>query len=400
MLRINNEFVNSFINKNDYNYFRMLAEEIYFSKLNATSDMSGWIDYPNSINTDEIISYVNKVKKNDTVLVVIGIGGSYLGAASAIKMLKPQDSNKVYFIGPNMDNEYLFDILDICENHDCIVNVVSKSGSTFETSFYHDIFKNMLIHKYGDKYNEHICCTTSTHGILYDEAILNDYQLFFIPDNIGGRYSVLTPVGLLPMCFAGIDIENLSIGAKDSFKDLITFENDAYKYAIIRNVLYKNNFNIELFIGYRDTFEMFNEWLKQLFGESEGKNFKGIFPAGAIFPRDLHSLGQYLQDGKKQVFETCLQLKNIKNMDSIYIDNAYMEKINNAIVRGAAQAHSDGNTPVLIFEIDKLDAYHVGYMFYFFEKACAMSAYLLGVNPFDQPGVELYKKNIKRLLAE
>lgn len=400
MLKINKEFVNSFVDENDYKCFKDLSRDIYFDKLNSTADMSGWIDYPNNINTEEIISYVNNIKNKNTILVVIGIGGSYLGAAAAIKMLKPEDRDKVYFIGPNMDNEYLFELLSVCENHDCVVNVISKSGSTFETSFYYDIFKNMLMHKYGDNYNKYICATTSNHGILYQESVLNGYKTFFIPDNIGGRYSVLTPVGLLPMCFAGIDINAIANGAIDSVKDLMTLENDAYEYAIIRNVLYKRNYNIELFVGYRDTFEMFNEWLKQLFGESEGKNFKGIFPAGAIFPRDLHSLGQYLQDGKKQVFETCLYIKNNKNMDSIYIDNSYMNKINKAIVKGAAQAHSAGDTPVLVFEIDALDDYHLGYMFYFFEKACAMSAYLLGVNPFDQPGVELYKKNIKRLLAE
>ena len=398
MIKLNKKYVNKFLEDYQYDLMERRAENICFSKIRNTEKMLGWIDYPSNIDINDIYEYIDEVKTDDTILVVVGIGGSYLGAAAAIDLLKPKDMDKVYFIGPTMDVEYLYKILNICDEHDCLINIISKSGSTFETSFYFDIFKNMLEHKYGDSYNEHICCTTSNHGILFDEAILNNYKIFNLPDDIGGRYSVLSHVGLLPMYFSGIKIKEILYGAISCIRDLVPLYNDAVEYAIIRNVLYKKGYDVELFVGYKESFYLFNEWMKQLFGESEGKDNKGIFPSSAIFSRDLHSLGQFLQEGKKHIFETGLQIMNDNKVDSLYIDNDKIKNINKAIINGAAQAHMDGDTPVILFEIDNLDDYHLGYMFYFFEYACAVSAYLLEVNPFNQPGVELYKKYMKNWL--
>jgi len=395
MLKLNKKYVNKFLDNYHYDLLERRAENISLLRKKKSEDMLGWIDYPSKIDVNDIYEYVNNVKTDDMVLIVVGIGGSYLGAAAAIDLLKPKDMNKVYFIGPTMDAEYLYQILDICGKHDCLINVISKSGSTFETSFYFDIFKNMLEHKYGDSYNEHICCTTSNHGLLFDEATRNNYKIFNLPDNIGGRYSVLSHVGLLPMYFSGIKIREILYGATSCIRDLGPYYNDAIEYAVVRNTLYRLGYDVELFVGYKESFGLFNEWLKQLFGESEGKENKGIFPSSAIFSRDLHSLGQFLQEGKKHIFETGLQVINDNKIDNIYIDNDKIWDINNAIVNGAAKAHMDGDTPVILFEIDNMDDYHLGYMFYFFEYACAISAYLLEVNPFNQPGVELYKKYMK-----
>ena len=398
MLKLNREYVEKFIDDIEFYHFQKKAEKIYLSKMNSGENMSGWIDYPLHFDIGEICSYIDDVKKDDTILVVIGIGGSYLGASAAIQMLNPQDADKVYFIGPTMDTDYLYKIIKECEKHDCLINVISKSGSTFETSFYFDIFKNMLQHKYGEEFNKHICCTTGDHGVLFDEAQIDNYKIFNIPDNIGGRYSVLTAVGLLPMYFSGIRIGEILYGAKSCNRDLMGFCNEAYEYAIMRNILYKHGYDVELFVSYKESFNLFNEWLKQLFGESEGKENKGIFPSSAIFSRDLHSLGQFLQEGKKHIFETSLHVLNENKIDSEYVDYYKIKNINNSIVNGAAQAHSEGDTPVLIIEVDNVDDYHLGYMFYFFETACAMSAYLFDVNPFNQPGVELYKKYMKNWL--
>lgn len=397
-MKINNQFLDSFINKDDYKKYTDMSAEIAEKKMYSKVDMSGWIDYPLYVNDIEISKYIREAKKNNQIMVVIGIGGSYLGAAAAINLLQPEDKDKVFFIGPNMDNQYISNVLDICMNNDCLITVISKSGSTLETAFCFDTFKRMLYDKYHADFFKHICCITSNHGLLFEEAIINGYKLFIIPDNIGGRYSVLTNAGLIPMAFAGVNIDHLLIGAIRAAKELNSLNNDAYKYAIFRNILYMNGWNIELFVGYNESFQLFNEWLKQLFGESEGKDNKGLFPASVIFSRDLHSFGQYLQDGKKQVFETCFFIKNVRPAKNKYINNEYINNINKSIAYGAAEAHFEGGVPVIIFEIEEINPVIVGELFYFFEKACAMSAYLLGVNPFDQPGVELYKKNVKKLI--
>ena len=374
------------------------VNEIHRTKMKSSEPMSEWIDHPVKINAGMITKYINQVKKENKIMVVIGTGGSYLGAKAAIDMLGTPGEEKVFFIGPSTDTRYLNYVLSLCMKYDVILNVISKSGSTMETSLYFNIFENFLKEKYKDNWYRHICCTTSESGDLYNIAIKNSYKLFFIPENIGGRFSVISNVGLIPMAFAGIDIEALLNGAQKARLETKYIENNAYKYAVIRNMLYNQGFKIEMFVSYFEYFNSFNEWLKQLFGESEGKDHKGILPCSLEYPTDLHSMGQYMQDGERMIFETQFNIKHPHTIENQYIDKTIFNEIRNATVKGTAQAHKDGGVPVLIFNIDKLDESTVGYLFYFFEMACAMSAHLLKVNPFDQPGVEQYKTNIKNIL--
>lgn len=364
-----------------------------FDKFIKSSYMSGWINIDNFyINLcNEINEFVDELKKENRYMIVIGIGGSYLGAVSAIELMSKE--NNVFFIGPYLDKDYLEKIIDICKTENVIINVISKSGNTMETRLFFDILKPILRDKYGKEYIKHIISTTGRSGDLYKESIKNNYKIFNIPDNIGGRYSVFTAVGLLPMAFAGIDIKSLIHGVEE-----FNNQKEAFQYAIVRNNYFKNNKNIEIFVGYEKKFELFNEWLKQLFGESEGKNNKGIFPASVIFPKDLHSLGQYIQDGKKQIFETAIYVKSKEKSNNLYVDNDKMDGLLEAIIIGPIIAHREGGTPVNEIVIDSLDAYNLGQLYYFFELSCAISAYIMGVDPFNQPGVERYKSKIKEIL--
>lgn len=366
-----------------------------FDKFIKSSYMSGWINIDDSyINLcNEINEFVDELKKENRYMIVIGIGGSYLGAASAIELMS--EENNVFFIGPYLDKDYLEKIIHICKTENVVIDVISKSGNTMETRLFFDILKPILKDKYGKKYINHIICTTGNTGELYKESIKNNYKIFNIPDNIGGRYSVFTTVGLLPMAFAGVDIKSLIYG-------VLEFNNqqEAFQYAIIRNNYFKNNKNIEIFIGYEKKFELFNEWLKQLFGESEGKNNKGIFPASVIFPKDLHSLGQYIQEGKRQIFETAIYVKNREKSNNLYVDNDKIDNLLEAIIKGPILAHRDGGTPVNEIIVDKLDAYNLGQLYYFFGLSCAISAHIMGVDPFNQPGVERYKSKIREILSK
>ena len=372
--------------------------EIHINKLKNNESMCGWIDYPNLVDIKAITKYVEAIKKDNQIMVVIGTGGSYLGTKAAIDMLVEPNQEKILFLGPSTDTRYLAHVLSLCEKYDVLLNVISKSGGTTEVKLYFDIMERFLKDKYHDNWYQHICCTTSTRGNLYDIAILNNYKLFFIPDNIGGRFSVLSNVGLIPMAFAGIDVEKIIKGALMAKLENSKVLCEAYKYALIRNLLYRQGFKVEMFVSYFGYFNSFIEWLKQLFGESEGKEHKGILPCSLEYPKDLHSLGQYMQDGERFVFETQFKIKSPHVVENKYIDITSFDKLRNAIVDGTAKAHHDGGVPVLIFEVDELNEFMLGHMFYFFEIACAMSAHLLGVNPFNQPGVELYKENMKDLL--
>ncbi|WP_048569877.1 glucose-6-phosphate isomerase [Clostridium cylindrosporum] len=393
------------------------------------SDYLGWVDLPNNyeeIEFDKVKAVAQKIKKQSEVLIVVGIGGSYLGARAAIEMLNhnfynelPSDKRKgpkVYFAGHNISSYYLKNLLDIIEGQDVSINVISKSGTTTEPAIVFRLLKEYMENKYGkNEASKRIYVTTDKcKGALKKLANKEGYESFVIPNDVGGRYSVLTPVGLLPMAVAGIDIDEVMIGAKASMEDLSTDAldfNEAYKYAAIRNTLYSKGKTTEVMVSYEPNLFYFGEWYKQLFGESEGKDGKGIFPTTLSFTTDLHSMGQYIQDGIKNIFETVLNVekpideilikKDAKNIDGLnYLKGKTLGFVNKKSMEGAMLAHVDGGVPNLIINIPEISPYYLGYLIYFFQKACGMSGYLLGVNPFNQPGVEVYKTNMFRLLGK
>lgn len=384
----------------------------------------GWKDWPNNIQHSEILAIKKSVKflkkEKIEVLVVIGIGGSYLGAEAGINMVKgmtPFDTKQeVIFAGTSLSSIDLVQKLKYVEGKRFAINVISKSGKTLEPGIAFRYFKHLLEEQVGPtKASQYIIVTTDANkGGLIKIAKKNNYKTFVIPENIGGRYSVLTPVGLFPFAFAGCDIEAIIGGANNASKiycnnDLL--KNNAYKYAVARYLLGKK-FNIELMVTYHPQMDSFSQWWIQLFGESEGKLEQGLFPASAVFTRDLHSLGQYIQDGRKQLFETVIKVKEstldlpiieeVKDYDELnYLLHKTVNQINNTVAKGVSDAHVlAGKVPNIDIHIDKMDESTLGELFYFFEKACAMSAYLLHLNPFDQPGVEVYKLNIKNLLGK
>ena len=390
------------------------------------NDYRGWINLPINISDDElddIQKTAAKIISDSEILVVIGIGGSYLGAAAAIEFLHSSHYNylckntpKIFFVGNNMSESYISEILEICSSKDISVNVISKSGGTIEPAVSFRIFKDFLEKKYGkDGARKRIYCTTdSSGGLLLKMAQKEGYKIFDIPKNVGGRYSVLSAVGLLPICVSGADIRKILSGAKDAYLKYMNYnlsENDCYKYAVLRNILYNDGKLIELFAGYEPRLYMLFEWCKQLFGESEGKDERGIFPASVIYSRDLHSLGQFVQDGSKILFETVLKIKKSSmNLSISYYDDDldklnYLCKnsihdINNVICEATLEAHLLGNVPSLVISVDDFSEYSLGYLIYFFEKSCAVSAKLLGVNPFNQPGVEAYKSKMFEILKK
>lgn len=386
-------------------------------------NFTGWITLPTSYDKKEyekIKKIANKIKKDSQVLIVIGIGGSYLGARAVIESLtnkfKRENSVEILYVGNNLNANYINEIIDYVSDKDISINVISKSGKTTEPAIAFRIFRNLMENKYGiDGARKRIFVTTTKRkGALYKIAMQEKYVKLSIPENIGGRYSVLTPVGLLPMAVAGIDIDSIMEGAKsaqEKYNEENLKYNDCYKYAVVRNILYDEGKDIELLGTYEPKLSYFIEWWKQLFGESEGKNNSGIFPSGVIYTTDLHSLGQYVQEGRRALFETILNIKSVdndivlgfdeENLDELnYIAGKKLSYVSKKAMEGTVKAHVDGGVPNIIISIDKLNEYSVGHLIYFFEKACAMSGNILGINPFDQPGVEKYKENMFNLLGK
>lgn len=389
----------------------------------------GWVELPtqfDKVEFERIKKAASKIQKDSDVLIVIGIGGSYLGARAVIDALtnsfynlqtsKKRKTPQIFYVGNNISPVYVNDLLDLIADKDISVNVISKSGTTTEPAIAFRIFREVLENKYGPKKaRERIYVTTDRQkGALKTLAVKEKYETFVIPDNIGGRFSVLTAVGLLPIAAAGIDIEKLMMGAKlaqDKYNESEVKYNDCYKYALVRNLLYQSGKNIEILANYEPKLHYFTEWWKQLYGESEGKDKKGIFPAGVDLTTDLHSMGQYIQDGQRNLMETVLKVNtnsseitvqmDDQNLDGLnYLAGKELGYINSKAMEGTIQAHVNGNVPNLLLEIECLDEENIGELIYFFEKAVAMSGYLLGVNPFNQPGVEEYKKNMFHLLEK
>ena len=380
------------------------------------ADFLGWVNLKN--NTEELLRIkkaAKKIRETSEVLIVIGIGGSYLGARAVIEALTNNfEEKKVIFAGNNASPDYLNDLLDFIKNKDFSINVISKSGTTIEPAVSFKILREFMEEKYGiDGSKERIYVTTDKEkGVLKSLAIEKGYETFIVPDNIGGRYSVFTPVGLLPIAVAGIDIDKILSGVDSAIMKYSNLENnDCYKYAIIRNILYKQGKKIELLVNYEPKLHFITEWWKQLYGESEGKDGKGIFPAGVDYTTDLHSMGQYIQSGERHLFETVIDIKNpyrnisFKSYENSpdkleYLDGKTMNEVNHSAMKGTIIAHTNGGVPNIILEVDEINEYNIGELLYFFEKACGISGYLLGVNPFNQPGVEDYKKEMFKLLGK
>ncbi|MFZ3576797.1 glucose-6-phosphate isomerase [Virgibacillus sp. DJP39] len=405
------------------------AHQALHNKTGAGNDYLGWLDLPNSFDQEEftrIKASAEKIRKDSDVLLVIGIGGSYLGARAAIEMLnhsfahmldkEQRKAPQVIFVGHHISSTYMQELLEVLDDKDVSINIISKSGTTTEPAIAFRIFRSFLEEKYGiDGAKNRIYATTDKQqGALKKLATEEGYESFVIPDDVGGRFSVLTAVGLLPIAASGLSIDDMMDGAKQAADDLAINslnDNPAYQYAAIRNCLYSKGNTIEMLINYEPQLHYVGEWWKQLFGESEGKDQKGIFPASANFTTDLHSLGQYIQDGRRNLFETVLHVNSSKkeltvtedkqNLDGLnYLTGKSLHEINDKAFQGTMIAHNDGGVPNLVIELPALDAYTFGYLVYFFEKACAISGYLLGVNPFNQPGVEAYKKNMFALLGK
>ncbi len=400
------------------------AHKMLVDRNGLGKDFLGWIDLPVDYDKEEfarIKAAAERIKQKADVLVVIGIGGSYLGARAAIEMLKSpfynnlkKDTPDIYFVGNNISPTYLAEVISICEGKDVCVNIISKSGTTTEPALAFRIFKKMLEDKYGkEEAKKRIFATTDkAKGTLKELSDTEGYETFVVPDDVGGRFSVLTAVGLLPIACAGCDIDKLMKGAQIGREKYSEDDgNDCYKYAALRNILYNKGKSVEMLVTYDPSFTMMSEWWKQLFGESEGKDQKGLFPASVTFSTDLHSLGQFIQDGSRIMFETVVDFKTPKkdiflendaeNLDGLnFLTNQNMSVVNRRAFEGTVLAHTEGGVPNMILEVDALDEENLGELIYFFEKACAVSGYMLGVNPFNQPGVESYKKNMFALLGK
>lgn len=421
-----------FVNEHEVQYMESYvksAHEMLHNKTGAGSDFLGWVELP--INYDKaeftrIKAAAEKIKSDSDVLIVIGIGGSYLGARAAIDMLShtfynslPKGKRKtpeIYFVGNNISSTYIMDLLELIEGKDISLNVISKSGTTTEPAIAFRIFKEYIENKYGkEEAQKRIYATTDkARGALKKLATEENYESFVIPDDVGGRYSILTAVGLLPIAVSGANIDDMMRGAADAYelyKNPNLMQNDCYKYAAVRNALYRKNKTTEIMVNYEPALHFFTEWWKQLFGESEGKDQKGIFPAGVDFSADLHSMGQYIQDGLRNIFETILNIEKPRkamvikedkeNLDGLnFLAGKEIDLVNKKAMQGTILAHMDGGVPNLILNIPEMNEYCLGSLVYFFEKACGISGYLLGVNPFDQPGVEAYKKNMFALLGK
>lgn len=429
-LKFNSSFAESFVSKTELMNMETKAVEAMNTLMNKTgegNDFLGWVDLPTEYDKEEfgrIQKAAEYIKKNADVLIVIGIGGSYLGARAVIEAVKSQNYNllckdtpQIFFIGNSISPSMLNEIVELCADKDICVNVISKSGTTTEPAIAFRVFREMVNSKYSpEEAAKRIFCTTDkAKGTLKELADKEGYETFVVPDDVGGRYSVLTAVGLLPIAVAGIDIESLMAGASKAQKALCEpslEKNDCLRYAAARNCFYDKGKRLECFVSYEPCMTMFNEWLKQLFAESEGKDGKGLYPVSCVFSTDLHSVGQFIQEsGSSLMFETVVKFDSpvsdyvIKeeegNIDGLnFLAGKTMSYVNEKARQGTLLAHTAGGVGNFIIEADAIDAENIGYMIYFFEKACAISGYILGVNPFNQPGVESYKKNMFALLGK
>ena len=428
-LKLEAGYLKEFISQHEYEAMEpqvKTAHEQLMHKTGLGNDFLGWVTLPQDYDKEEfarIKAAAKKVQSNSDVFVVIGIGGSYLGARAAIEFLKSdkyndlrKDTPAIYFTGNSISSTALAELVEICEGKDVSINMISKSGTTTEPAIAFRVFRELLEKKYGKEgARERIFCTTDkAKGTLKQLADKEGYETFVVPDDVGGRYSVLTAVGLLPIAVAGADIDALMAGAAKAMELYNTpslEENDCYKYAAIRNILYNKGKSTEIMVSYEPCYAMMNEWWKQLFGESEGKDNKGLFPASVIFSTDLHSLGQYIQDGRRTLFETVVLIDEPKHQIALgndptdvdglnYLEGRTMAFINEKAFEGTVLAHNDGGVPNVVIHASDFSEDTLGQLIYFFEKACAISGYLLGVNPFNQPGVESYKKNMFALLGK
>ena len=401
------------------------AHRTIHEKSGPGNDFLGWLDLPVNYDREEfdrILKAAQKIRSHSQVLVVIGIGGSYLGARAAIELLHSQlynnlgDGPQIYFAGNSISPTYLNQVIRLCEGKDFSINVISQSGTNTEPALAFRIFRDLAIKKYGrEGAKERIFCTTDkAKGTLKQLADEEGYETFVIPDDVGGRYSVLTAVGLLPIAVSGSDIGKLMEGAAKAREDLSVCDldkNDCYRYAALRNILYRKGKAIEILVSYEPAFSMMAEWYKQLFGESEGKDNKGIYPSSAIFSTDLHSMGQFIQEGSRILFETVVDVAapqqdlyiqpDPNNFDGLnFLSDQNMSVVNRKAMQGTILAHTEGGVPNMVLQLPAINEEELGYLIYFFEKACALSGYLLAVNPFNQPGVESYKKNMFALLGK
>ena len=432
MSKITIDYSKTGVQSHEVEYFKeqiAVAHKMLHEKTGAGSDFLGWVDLPVDYDKDEfarIQKAADKIKSDSDVLIVIGIGGSYLGARACIDALshtfynaiskEQRKTPEIYYVGNNISGTYLSDLLDVCEGKDVSINVISKSGTTTEPAIAFRVFKKFMEDKYGkeEAKNRIFATTDKAKGALLTLAKEEGYETFVIPDDVGGRFSVLTAVGLLPIAAAGIDITELMRGAADArseYSNANVEENACYQYAAVRNALLRKGKTTEVIVNYEPCLQYFGEWWKQLYGESEGKDGKGLYPSSVNFSTDLHSLGQYIQDGQRILFETVINVENPRknvtlqeeasDLDGLnYLAGKTMDFVNKQAYQGTILAHVDGGVPNVVINLPAIDAYNMGSLIYFFEKACGISGYLLGVNPFNQPGVEEYKKNMFALLGK
>ena len=428
-VKLNTKYLDGFVSAEDFASIKAevaQADALIKNKNGAGSDYLGWVDLPVNYDKDEferIKKAAKKIQSDSQVLIVIGIGGSYLGARAAIEFCKSQNYNviakdtpQIFFSGNSISSSALSELVEICKDKDFSVNVISKSGTTTEPAVAFRIFREILETKYGKtEASKRIYVTTDrAKGTLKELSDREGYETFVVPDDVGGRYSVLTAVGLLPIAVSGCDIDSMMKGAqaaREAYCDSDLDNNDCYKYAAIRNILYRKGKAVEMMVAYEPDYTMMNEWFKQLFGESEGKDGKGLFPASAVFSTDLHSMGQYIQDGERLLFETAVVFdkpkhaitiqEDAENADGLnFLAGKTMDFVNRKAFEGTLLAHCDGGVPNVVLELPEMNEFEFGYLVYFLEKACAVSGYVLGVNPFNQPGVESYKKNMFALIGK
>lgn len=429
MITLGEEFLKNHCTEQQVGAMTSEARDAFTAVKNKTgrgSDFLGWVDLPVDYDKDEfarILAAAERIRRSCDVFVVLGIGGSYLGARAAIEFLQspqrnalPHDGPDIYFAGNTISPSALTELLTICKGKDLCINVISKSGTTTETAVAFRVFRKLLVDKYGEEEaRKRIFATTDkAKGTLKATSDREGYETFVIPDDVGGRYSVLTAVGLLPIAVAGISIDDMMRGAADARRDLASddlHDNVALRYAAIRQLLYREGKKVDVMVGYEPFLQMTAEWWKQLFGESEGKEGKGLLPHSVIYTTDLHSMGQYMQQGERVMFETVLDVRDTTCSFRIpedttaadgldYLSGRELADVNRTAMLGTLFAHTDGDVPNIVLRVEERSAYSFGYLVYFFELACACSGYMLGVNPFDQPGVESYKKNMFALLGK
>lgn len=429
MLKLNEKFIKDFMSENEVHAMKDIvatAHNTLENKSGLGADFLGWADLPVNYDKDEfarIKAAAEKIRRSCDIFIVIGIGGSYLGARAAIEFVKSplynnlkKDTPDVYFSGNNISSSALAELVELCEGKDVCINVISKSGTTTEPAIAFRLFRNMLEEKYGkEALKDRIFVTTDAKkGTLKSFADKSGYETFVVPDNVGGRFSVLTAVGLLPIAVAGIDIDEMMAGAQEArtaYADPDIDNNICYKYAALRNIMLRKGKTTEILVGYEPSLQMLSEWWKQLYGESEGKDNKGLYPSSVIFSTDLHSLGQYIQDGMRNIFETVINVESSahkvvipfdeENIDGLnFLADKELDYVNKTAMLGTLFAHNDGGVPNIVIDVKERSARSFGHLAYFFERACAISGYILGVNPFDQPGVEAYKKNMFALLGK